>query len=121
MARYRASTTLALVVIDHAAFVPAVHLDIGGVEIDRRRCGQPGAARHRQMVQHPLGNPSHPGWTRKLARQAAAIVEHQQAQPAHVAEADVADLAGGDQVVERSQGLLDRGVAVQSCSQYRST
>jgi hypothetical protein len=115
------------VVIDHAAFVPAVHLDIGGVEIDRRRCGQPGAARHRQMVQHPLVNPSHPGlhfcplWTSKLARQAAAVVEHQQAQPAHVAEANVADLAGGDQVVERSQGLLDRGVAVQSCSQYRST
>jgi hypothetical protein len=56
--------------------VPAVHLDIGGVEIDRRRCGQPGAARHRQMVQHPVGNPSHPDlhicplWTRKLARQA---------------------------------------------------
>jgi hypothetical protein len=27
----------------------------------------------------------------------------------HVEEADVADLAGGDQVVERSQRLLDRG------------
>jgi hypothetical protein len=30
----------------------------------------------------------------------------------HVGEADVADLAGGDQVVERSQGLLDRGAAI---------
>jgi hypothetical protein len=43
----RASTTLTLVVIGRPAFVPAIHLDIGGDEIDRRRCGQPGAARHR--------------------------------------------------------------------------
>jgi hypothetical protein len=30
----------------------------------------------------------------------------------HVREADVADLAGGDQIVERSQCLVDRGAAI---------
>lgn len=39
----------------------------------------------------------------------------------HVEEADVADLAGGDQVVERSQRLLDRGAWVRSRPAVTST
>jgi aryl-alcohol dehydrogenase-like predicted oxidoreductase len=39
----------------------------------------------------------------------------------HIEEADVADLAGGDQVVERSQRLLDRGAWVRSRPAVTST
>lgn len=74
----RASDTLALVVIGYPVFAPPVHVDIGGVQVDRHRGTQPELPRQRQVFQHPLGCPGHPGlhgpplWTSESACQTSS-------------------------------------------------
>ena len=58
----RPADPLALVVIGHAAFLAAVDLHVGGVQVDRDRpAGQRRRPRRRQQRQHPPGHHGQPG------------------------------------------------------------
>lgn len=52
--------TLALMVVSDTALAPPVHLNVGGIQIDRHRLLQPSPPHHRDPLQHSFGNLRHP-------------------------------------------------------------
>src|SRR5262249_1509573 len=65
----RPADPLALIVVGHALFLPAVGLHISGVQIDRRLAGQDRDPLRGEQSHHPAGAAGH---TRRLARGAPA-------------------------------------------------
>lgn len=58
----RAPHSLPLVVGGDTMFLPPVDLNVGGVDIDRRRGAQPGLPPHGHEPQYPLTHLRQPGF-----------------------------------------------------------